>query len=141
MVQKLANACKVSFFEANCWLSKVKNVFAIRLRSWQDWLGLLWLKIFEIVSQNLGMTSKFKSGLSKTLIQTIDSWRSWFLVLSIMSQSKAKTPGWRMIPKKIELHKRLFIFGALFTDFTWNQFWGFLKCKISYCNTFRGSEF
>ena len=26
-------------------------------------------------------------------------------------------------------------------DFTWNQFWGFLKCKISHFNTFRGSEF
>ena len=27
------------------------------------------------------------------------------------------------------------------SDFTWNQFWGFLKCKICYSNTFRGSEF
>ena len=26
-------------------------------------------------------------------------------------------------------------------DFTWNQFWGFLKWKISHFNTFRGSEF
>ena len=25
--------------------------------------------------------------------------------------------------------------------FTWNQFWGFLKCKILSFNTFRGSEF
>ena len=27
------------------------------------------------------------------------------------------------------------------SDFTWNQFWGFLKCKISHFTTFRGSEF
>ena len=27
------------------------------------------------------------------------------------------------------------------SDFTWNQFWGFYKCKICHCNTFRGPEF
>jgi len=27
------------------------------------------------------------------------------------------------------------------SDFTWNQVWGFLKCKISHFNTIRGSEF
>ena len=26
------------------------------------------------------------------------------------------------------------------TGFTWNQFWGFLKCKICHFNKFRGSE-
>ena len=26
-------------------------------------------------------------------------------------------------------------------DFTWNQFWGFVKCKISHFTTYRGSEF
>ena len=28
-----------------------------------------------------------------------------------------------------------------YSDFTWNQFWGFLKCKISHFTTFRSSEF
>ena len=28
-----------------------------------------------------------------------------------------------------------------YSDFTWNQFLGLLKCKICHCNTFRGSEF
>ena len=28
-----------------------------------------------------------------------------------------------------------------YSDFTWNQFWGLLKCKISHFNTLRGSEF
>ena len=27
------------------------------------------------------------------------------------------------------------------SDFKWNQFWEFLKCKICHFNTFRGSEF
>ena len=27
------------------------------------------------------------------------------------------------------------------SDFTWNQFWGFLKSKIIHFTTFRGSEF
>ena len=27
------------------------------------------------------------------------------------------------------------------SDFTWNQFWGFQKCKICHFHTFRGSEY
>ena len=58
-----------------------------------------------------------------------------------VEQGKPSTEKKEKLTKKVIsniVEISLFLYHSYFT---WNQFWGFLKYKISHFNTFRGSEF
>ena len=80
--------------------------------------------------------------------QTIGKmFRAYFLILSIITtsvisltihQGKEVSYSKFFFPIMHSVEISLILYRS---DFTWNQFWGFLKCKISHFNTFRDSVF
>ena len=82
--------------------------------------------------------------------RTFETWRTFWKLRENWVNLNFFTPKYFKIHlKNIRTHFMIYfgictvwkfhIFPAL--SFTWNQFWGFYKCKICHFNTFTGSEF
>ena len=63
----------------------------------------------------------------------VQNWPMFFCWLVMSNQS--------FMVKSVNTHSLEISRFFYHSDFAWNQFWGFLKCKINHFNTFRGLEF
>ena len=102
--------------------STAKSNNSKKLLDWHTYFGEYAIKIKQ---RSAGLESE-NSAIWKdqTYLCKVHTYSSRFVLLPVVYKTQCEN-------FKVFYH----------SDFAWNQFWKFLKCKISRFNTFKGSEF